>query len=467
MINSSDKFYDVRNELLVASSENESCSRDEQKFIWGLREMLARKMSSNIWGNKYIFQSQDKNIEAKFKKFEKMNNLTNMFGYVERQLSLNGRSIITINKTKTGDVMLNVPNPFYFQGLGKVFVQPQLAIIYQRYQIDNRSYIVKTIYDCFKVVNEVYSLSGDDNKLIRVFDKEAEILDSLQIERNWVHNLGFVPVVELTNLPFYQYEFNNYEFISCADWFPAQIWEPLIYDTFTNFRKELWYCHSRILLEEASQEVINQMKSISNGRIKTDDLIIETSAAGGANFKAVPGNGDFTKYTSAIDNLLDFYFKFAGASRFSEGGGAQKTVAETSSIRSSIIENITNKILLRELQIKDLLKKVLCALGAIDDYWDDRDYFDFSINGNINKDESTFIDNIIKQIDNGLISVEEAIQEIRNVSRQEAKEKFKEIKNFNEQNGIVNAIGLNDMESESGFNRNTGEHQQADKRGLE
>lgn len=435
-------------------------------FKWSMREFVARKMSSTIWGQGYMFQSEDENIEKKFKKFEKMNRLPMLSGFIERYLSMYGRCIITINKTKTDDIMINIPNPFYFNGVGKVFVQPQLAVVWQRYEIDTNLYIVKTTYDTKKVVNELYT-KNQAEETVRVFDKEASILEMLQIEKEWVHNLGFVPVVEMTNISFYQFIWNNLEFATITDWYPGVTFEDMIYSAIKNLVKELHYCHSRVLVDNANQQIIDSLKTkaLLNDEIDISDWAIETE--NGAQMKVIPGNGDFTKYTQTIDHLMDFYFKFCGGSRFSEGGGAQKTVAETSSVRSAMIESVNSKILLRNDQFTDLIKKVLAAMGLLD-YWEDEDKFSFRINGNILKDDTSFIDNIIKKIEMGAMSVIDAIQEIFNLSRREATKKFEEIKEFNEENDImVNFFnnGLEEGESESGFNKETGQHKDPAKEG--
>lgn len=439
-------------------------AQTKDSFRWSLRESIARKMSSTIWGQGYIFQSEEQDIEKKFKKFAKMNTFPNLCGYIERRVSQYGRCIITINKTIGGDIMLNVPSPFYFAGLGKAFVQPQLAVIYQRFTIDQRNFIVKTTYDTKKVLNELYTISN--GKEVRVFDAEAQVLKELQIERLWEHNLGFVPVVEITNLPFYQFQWNNDEFIKITDWFPAIIFEDLMISTIQNFKKEMWMCHSRIVVDSADQKVIQQITALAkkDDNIDIGDWIFETGT--GSEFKPVPGNGDFTKYTSALDQLMDFYFKFCGGSRFSEGGGAQKTVAETASTRSSMIESVTSKILLRQEQLTDLLRKVLCALSD-KDYWGEEEFFTFKINGNIMKDETTFIDNIQKKISMGLMSAVDAIQEIFNISKQEAEEKFEEVKAFNEEYGLDFESILGNMggsKEEKNMNK-LGEHKDSVKKG--
>lgn len=401
------------------------------QYRWGMREALARKNSSNIWGNSFLFQSQKDKITKKFNRLNKLNNLQNLFSFIEKEVSKYGRSLITINKTETGDVLFNVIPPIFFSGVGKAFWTPQLAEVYQKFTIDNKNIIVKSIYTTKEVRNEFYTL-GERNELL-VMDATSEIEDYLRIPKYWKHNLGFVPVVEITNISFYNFNFNQYSYVMCSDWYPAAQYEELAYQAFVDLEKELFLNHSRVIGTEATQQLIQQMKnSAYSGRFDIGDFILETDP--GAEIKIMNGNGKFTEYTNVIDSIFDIYFKMSGNSRFSEGGGAQKTVAETSSIRSQMIETTTQKIKLRETQIKDLIFKAL-AIYEVVDYFNSEDrVFEFKINGNILKDDSQYIDNQIKKMEVGVITPIDMIMEQYNVNEMEAKKIYEKNKKFNEEN---------------------------------
>lgn len=445
---------------ITRTDSDGNCKNDaKSEFAWNMRELLARKWSSLIWGQGYVFQCENEKISKEFKKWERLNKFKEILLFIERCASKHGRCIITINKTKSGDITLNIPNPFYFNGLGKVVVQPQLAVIWQNYVIDQRMFVIKTTYDNQKVVNNVYF--KDQERNVRIYDKEAEVLEKLQIEKEWHHNLGFVPVVEVQNLPLVQFYFNNLEYITLADWYPAYLWENLAFDTYTNLRKELYFCHARVIVENANQKTIQQVREIGfENSVNLGDYILETET--GDNFKIQQGNGDFTKYTSTLDHIYDFYFKCSGMSRFSEGGGAQKTVAETSSIRAQMIESVNQKINLRVEQISDLIRKVLAAKGLID-YWEGDGEFTFKINGNIIKDETSYIDNKLKLIDAGIINQIDLIQDLFGISRDEAKERYEENQKHLEENMKMFESETSD---EGEFDRTTGEHKSPDKQGV-
>lgn len=435
---------------------------EKDQYRWGMREALARKNASNIWGNSFLFQSQEDKITKKFNRLNKLNNLQNLFSFIEREVSKYGRSLITINKTETGDVLFNVIPPIFFSGVGKAFWTPQLAEVYQKFTIDNKNIIVKSIYTTKEVRNEFYTL-GEKNELL-VMDATSEIEDYLRIPKYWKHNLGFVPVVEITNISFYNFNFNQYSYIMCSDWYPAAQYEELAYQAFVDLEKELFLNHSRIIGTEATQQLIQKWSSHTSGRFDIGDFILETDP--GAEIKIMNGNGKFTEYTNVIDSIFDIYFKMSGNSRFSEGGGAQKTVAETSSIRSQMIETTTQKIKLRETQIKDLIFKAL-AIYKVVDYFNSEDrIFEFKINGNILKDDSQYIDNQLKKIEVGVITPIDMIMEQYNVNEMEAKDIYEENKKFNEEN--MEFLSQSFLESESNQEKSKnelGEHKDLAKKG--
>lgn len=427
----------------------------EHAFAWQLREALARKISLTIWGDGFLFQSDNKKINEVFKKVEFLNQLENTLSYVERNCSMYGRAIITINKTKTGEYMLNVADPFYFSGVGKAFIQPQLAVIWQRFITDTKHYLVETRYDTEKVVNYVYT--EENGTKTRVLGEEAEILEEFQLEKEWVHNLGFVPVVEFVNIPKYQTKMMNEGYVELTDWYPAVQFEKTIYIIKKNLEKEMEYCHSRIVIENATQRLINKLTH--NMEVVSGDLIISTDT--GAQVSYQQGVSDYTKFISSMEGGFDIYFKLAGQSRFSEGGGAQKTVAETATIRTAMIEQTKQKIRLRQNQVKDLLRKIFACYGVIKNYWEfkDEEEFNFRINGNITKDETAWIDNETKLIQLGVKTEVDLVQDIYNLPKDEAERKFQSNKDWLEQNSMgLEEFGLEEDEKDGSIDKTTGEH---------
>lgn len=436
-----------------------SCKNEYSKLICirNMRDFLARKNANQLWGGGYRFETQNEALQQEFEQWAKQNRLQFFFHFVETQLSLHGRAILTINKTKTGEIRLNIANPFFYCAIGNTFVTEQLAVIWQRIIYDNKAFYVKSIYDTQKVVNQIYN----EQNQIMVFGEFRELAPDVQLEEVWYHNLGFVPVVQITNYPiilYDNYRFDNNAFINLSDWYPATMFEETFYVAWKNLNKELKYCHSRVGIENANQQLIEQIKTYDeSGDGIIGDYVIETETGG--KIQAIPGVGDFTKYTSAMNQIMDFYFKFANSSKFSEGGGAQKTSAEAQDSKSSTIETLKTKIEHREFDFSMLIAKVMAAMGKLDYFspWD----FVFKINGNIERQENAYVDLLIKQVQAGLMSIPEAISLYRNVSSADAQKIFENIKSFNEENNVVVSTIMSEQEQDmltsGGFDRDSNE----------
>lgn len=192
-------------------------------------------------------------------------------------------------------------------------------------------------------------------------------------------------------------------------------------------------------MENVNQELIDKIaKSYGGRRFDIGDFII-TSDYNNTKVYATPGVADFTKYTSAMDAIMDFYCKFANSSRFSEGGGAQKTSSEANQSRSSTMETIQQKITHAESDYSILIAKMLAIYGDFDYFADNWD-FQFKIAGNVQREETVFLDNIIKQVNLGTMSLVEAIASLRNVDQETAQLLFEQIQKFNEANDLITSL---------------------------
>lgn len=416
------------------------CSRNKKKAVMvnNMRNYLAKRNSTIIWGNGFIFESESEQLEKEFTEFSRKQRLLELMFYTEEQLSKYGRAVISLNKTKDGSVRLNLTDNMYLNAVGKTFCDEYLAVVWQRIYYDNTAFFIKSTYDKEKCINE---LLDDKNELV-VWDKAKEIMETYQVEPVWNHNLGFVPVVEMGNYPNIKTFPMQPTWTEQTDWYNAAIFEGLYWQAYLDFKKELVLCHSRILLENGTQQQIQKIQDTfgRDGELDDDDInyimkdiIIETGVGGKTSI--MTGPGDFTKYSQAMDNIMDFYCKFANSARFSEGGGAQKSTQEIKTTRSAQVEAINTKIMFREQKLTELIHKWFSAMGLSN--YDEKPNFTFKINGNIQKDDTVFLDNIIKQTNLGTMSMVEAISKLRNIPLSKAHEIFESIKEFNDDNGII------------------------------
>lgn len=231
------------------------------------------------------------------------------------------------------------------------------------------------------------------------------------------------------------------------------IFENLFYQSFVDFKKELILCHSRIGVEGATQQLIQQLEDaiIDFDNLNERDRILKdyviTTQTGGK-ITVINGVNDFFSYSRAMDSIMDFYCKFANSSRFSEGGSAQKTSQEAKTNRAAQVEAINTKIMLREEKYSEFVAKLLAAYGKLN-YEDTTLPFTFKVNGNILREETTFLDNILKQVNLGTMSLVEAISQLRKIPYSQAETIFNKIKEFNSENEF--SISMDSMDMDNGF----------------
>ena len=422
-----------------------------------MRNYLAKRNSTVIWGNGFTFNSNNEELEKWFNKFSRDRKLIELFFWAEELLSKYGRSVITINKTKDDQLKLIVTDNMYLNAIGKSFYTEEVAVIWQRVYFDNAHFFVKSVFTTKDVKNTVYD---QDEKLI-VFDKSVKILEANQMVPHWNHNLGFVPVVEIGNYPNLSPYSQYIDWNEVTDWWNAVLFENLYYQAYLDFKKELVLCHTRIGLENPPQQIYQSLEQtlIKDMELDADEreytlsnIVFDTGVGGKATI--IPGTGDFTRYVSAMNEIMDFYCKFANSARFSEGNKAQKSTQEVKTTRSAQVEAINTKVLFREKKYSELIAKILACYDKAN-YFEEWDFV-FKINVNIQKEETLFLDNIIKQVNMGTMSMVEAISKLRNISLSEAEKIFESIKTFNEENDILTNTSAMNMEDDSGPYDNAG-----------
>lgn len=430
---------------------DEDCEKGRERamIIRNMRNYLAKRNSTIIWGNGYILESDDEKMSDFFNKYQRDNRLLELFFWLEETISKYGRAIITINKTKDGEYKLNVPDSRFLNVVAKSFYTEDLAVVWQRVVQDTTHWFIKSTYDKFKVVNEIYY--KQQGGTLQAYDKNIPLPKEAQVPREWIHNFGFVPVVEIANFPNKEWDPNFIMWNRQTDWYNSIAFESLFIQAYNDFKIELALCHSRIGIENGTQQMIQdlqrQLTDWDGERDVLNNIIFSTPA--GSKIVVQKGVSDFQSYTNALEFIMDFYCKFSNSSRFSEGGGAQKTTQEVKINRSAQIEAITTKISLRELKYSELLAKLFACYGLMK-YDEQKWPFSFKVNGNIQKEETVFLDNIIKQVNLGTMSMVEAISKLRNLPKQRAEEIFNEIKDFNEDNEIMTSIMGGDLDFELG-----------------
>lgn len=431
--------------------------KDKAIFIDNMRNYLARRNATIIWGNGCMVETNDEKIQEFWNKYYRKNRLNEFFFWCEELVSKLGRAMVVLLPNEKKEFQLMIGDPMFMSFTAKSFYTEELAVVWVRPYQDMSSMYVKLIFT--KTTYEVQWYT-DKGELIS-WDQVVELTPEAKLKSGkYYHNLGFVPVVEIQNYPNKNMYYTFPQTVQLTDWYNAVSFESLAYQAYKDFKKELKLNHSRVFIEGISQ---NAAQKIAKDAFDLDDLNKNENVLGdyvvnvntGSKVTIAAGVGDFSMYSNALNSILDFYCKFANSSRFSEGGEAQKSSQEMKTTRSAQVESIVAKISLREERFTEVLAK-LFACYRLMNYDDTQLPFIFKINGNLQKEETVFLDNVIKQVNLGTMSLKEAISKLRNIPMKQAEDVFEQIKEFNESNDIVTSLSGAMMEEEGGPYDNVG-----------
>lgn len=438
------------------------CEREKDRaiFVDNMRNYLARRNATIIWGNGFLLETEDKKIQDFWNKNSVKYRLNELFFWAEELASKYGKVTFALLPTDSGEWKIVIADPLFTSYTARSFYLEELAVVWVRPYQDMSAMFLKV-----KMWKDKYQVEyANEKRELIAWDATADLEPDDKLKAGtYYHRLGFVPVVELQNYPNKNLYYSFPTTLEHSDWYNAIAFEKLAYQAYKDFKKELKLNHSRVFIDNISQ---NNAQKIIKDAFDLDDLNSEENVLGdyvinvGTNSKVTvsPGVGDFSIYANTLNAILDFYCKFANSSRFSDGDSVQKTSQESKATRSAQIESISAKIAMREQRYTELLCKWFAANDVMD-YEASEIPFTFKINGNIQKEETVFLDNIIKQINLGTMSMKEAISKLRNIPLTTAEKVFEQIKDFNEENELVTSLQgmeLDDEMGEGGPNDNIG-----------
>ena len=151
----------------------------DKNYKINLLSTVADKSVEMVWGKGYSFKSDIKEIKDFFNNIDKNvkgNNFQYLTSISHKNKAQFGRNIITINRTKTGEIKLWYADLFGANSISKVFFNETAATIYQTVNIDNKKIVLISIFDNKKVKK---ILADKSNKNIIYVIARAKILKEL------------------------------------------------------------------------------------------------------------------------------------------------------------------------------------------------------------------------------------------------------------------------------------------------
>lgn len=407
--------------------------KDNKLQYINLKRMIGKHATSLLWGNGFNISSENEDINKFLVEWVKKIRLQYIMEINEEILSTYpyGRSIITIDKTKGGDIKLTIADPYITNKVGRVFVDEELAVIWKRFNLDDKMYWIKQTYDTEKVVSNVFETSKEQEEVpnvnseattqlttIQIMGVNRQLPQDKQIEPIWYHGLGICPLVEFFNLPNFSFEYQylgyNNDFVVAGN-----SMELTLNNLVNEFNKAIIINHPR-LFGTLTPELIEDLKSSKDGGFEyaLKNIFVNNSVRnsnGDAIFQVLQPDLQFKEYIDGIRSTIELGFNMSGYSFNSSTEKSDLTATGSLMGKELDILTTTRKRNWRITEINRLIEKVLKVKGfEVDD-------FVFEINTNIVS--NTLIESQTQQLllGEGLTTRSLAISKLHKIGESEAK----------------------------------------------
>ncbi len=329
--------------------------------------------------------------------------------------------LTVLEKRTNGSVNITVADPNFPNKVVRFGDIPYQAVIWRAIKFDRTRYYVKEIYDYNKVVRYVYT---DLNQSTEIpLDKfNAELPESLQIAQEEVHNLGFLPVIEMHRKPIWDYSQPE----TAASLYKFKL-QAMLDETTRTVRLENQNNRTRVILDQA---YVNGLAKHEQAKVAKSDIFIKIDATGkdpkeaGKAFEVIKGEPQFKSYWEHINNIFKYALEFSGYSDISDSESYNPTATSAIFTKANDLETSNDLIKYRIKDIKTILIKVMKYKNNIkaDEQEISDDGLVIKINPNIIFNEMNMTNTLAIQKQNGWITDEDAISKINGISLQDAKE---------------------------------------------
>lgn len=427
-------------------------------YFVNLPQILAVYKTKLYMGGGIEFYHNNKTIYENWKKFSEATDFYNFIFAKMIDVSKYGGCIIGVEPTKSGIPVLTVNDTYLITSLEQAYTTHDVAVFYQKVKLDNTFYLLKTTYDKETIRREIYNYDKQDEK-IEMFGLVSKLPDDKKLEWGeydkeqncyvYKHNLGMVPFVCISNIPFIQkwpmisaatkiyfngYQREGYSFSMLSDTYGQENLEKHI-----NFLyRQIWDVSEidkpRILISNASMYKENE-KAMEK-RVKESSVITTLNAPLSAktSFATLQMTNSLDNYNNMLQADYAQYFRNAGLDYPTNEEKTNKTTSGTylkyaNSILTikSMRYYVTNKIL-------QIIKIAMKAMGN-DDFGKDSDW-NFIVKNSLPTDYSALRQDLSIDLQNGIIDQADMYQQIYGGDRDNAINQVKKVKKFNSEMGF-------------------------------
>ena len=390
-------------------------------------EVIARRKTDLVWGNGFTLASSNEKIQDFLNEFIDFNDFETLGRTITHWMSKQGRVVAFINKTKGDKWYLELADPQMTNKVAYVNQREQLAVIYTRPFRDNKNWILKTTITDKTLTRTIIDESRKGQEQEITLDTANEKLPKEeQIQAEWKHNLGFLPLVEFKNkrmLPInWQTQAQRTDFSELSDTKPVEYINNLINVMMREKTKHAIIEHSRAFGKFGPQEIKKITESQSTAfSYMTDQLLIEAKAYGkegaGNSVETISPTLAFGEYDTGTTQAISQYFNGAGLNSPFQAqgfqGGQQDTATGVLALREMDYTTITDSRRMFQEIFTKLMDKLLVAANLMKDINPSSREYSFDLSNDLPMSPLQKLEMIRQRMELGLITRKEAAQELK------------------------------------------------------
>ena len=334
-----------------------------QNYVFlDLKELVAKRASNQLWGNGYVFKSDNKAIQAQIDIIENKINLLEFFYKAEKIHSSYGLAIFFLAVFNNGTTpYIELCMPYAQSRVSRINGEEIAAEVYFRYLLDDNSRLLKVSVDQEKIKYAEYDINKQKvstSALLSRLPKQWNINTTTE-----PNPYNFIPIIFSQNLPKTVFWGDSNINGAYTDEEGVKGIKELTYKTFSTIWHELEFNKTRAFINMSQVQYQQLVSQINSGRLQLRDFIISMQGQSdpGNPFNLLVAQPQFDKYTILLDWAIKSYFKGCGYSSDADGSRTQ-TSMEINTIQSDDVETTRLKRNFRQKTYSRLFAKLLTML---------------------------------------------------------------------------------------------------------
>lgn len=433
--------------------------------------IIARHEATSLLCNGYDFNTKNEELKKWWEDFKHFNSFDNLIYTLAENNSLNGRSIVGLEKMGKNVGVIQ----HYYLATAEVscdcVAKPRLVKLDIPVSFDNKNYRIERIYTDEEVKSKLYDAANAEQ--LQISGETIELGKDIVIQKEYKHNLGFVPVVISYNFPFVPSQYQPQNILirlnSGSDTFYSHTLFKLFFQNDTAYAKdieELIEVIYKSLEEESAKSQTMVITSGGNGQSIFDNSLMDKTHLdafrksgfivnmNGRDIEVVvkPNQNKLQEIFGLIELLKEDYFNTCALSYPSIGGGNNKHSTEIKVLMLQTIETHNMKRKCLEKSIKEIIYKSALLYGFKEQEID----FLFKLNEASWESELEKVQALQIALQSGVVDKTRAIMKYNNITREKA-EQVKEVIDGELKEKQEQMVDLKQNESKNGVNDDVGD----------